>query len=171
MFRTLRENGPALLVPAAWAVVAGVVVGTVSERALFVAHVVMAFLLVAFLAGSWDDMRSGVLRAWKLVILAGTPATLAGVAGFLARDGGLDVPAEPLLAAALYGWILLPAIGLAYTGRHVGTAARAYDLGAACCLVGAVGVVLAGTPAGTAVALVVVGTGQTVGIVAATVVE
>lgn len=168
MFRVVRANGPALLVPAAWAVAAAAVVGQVSERALFVAHVVMSVLLVAFLAASWTEMGSGVLRAWKAVILAGTPATVAGVAGFLALDGRLGLPADPLLTVALYAWILLPAAGLAYTGRHVGSYARAYDFGAVCCLVGAVGLTVAGTAVQSVAALAVVGVGQTAGILAAT---
>ena len=168
MSRTLRANGPALLVPAAWTVAAAAVVGLVSDRALFVAHVVMSVLLVAFLAASWTEMGSGVLRAWKLVILAGTPATLAGVAGFLALGGRIGLPAEPSLAVALYAWILLPAAGLAYTGRHVDAYPRAYDFGAVCCLVGAVGLAGAGTAVEAAAALAVVGVGQTVGILAAT---
>lgn len=170
MFRTVRANGPALLVPAAWIVVGGAVLGIVSEHALFVAHVVMSLLLVAFLVGSWGEMTTGVLRAWKAVILAGTPVTLAGVVGFLSLDG-LAVPTEPLLAVALYGWILLPAAGLAYTGRRADATARAYDVGAACCLAGAVGVALAGRPVETAAGLGVVGVGQTIGIAAATLVE
>ncbi|WP_281195032.1 hypothetical protein [Halorubrum sp. F4] len=171
MFRTLRENGPALLVPAAWLVAASAVLGAVSTHALFVAHVVMSVLLVAFLVGSWDEMGSGALRVWKLVILAGTPVTLAGVAGFLALDGAIALPAGPLLSIALYGWILLPAVGLADTGRRVERAARAYDVSAACCVVGAGGVAVAPSPTTTAAALGVVGVGQTVGIVAATVGE
>ncbi|RAW44242.1 hypothetical protein DQW50_15510 [Halorubrum sp. 48-1-W] len=171
VFRPLRENGPALLVPAAWTVAASAVLGVVSTHALFVAHVVMSVLLVAFLVGSWGEMGSGALRVWKLVILAGTPVTLAGVLGFLALDGVLALPARPLLSIALYGWILLPAVGLADTGRRVGRSARAYDVGTACCVVGAVGVAVAGSPTATAVALGVVGVGQTLGIVAATVAE
>ncbi|MFC5278278.1 hypothetical protein ACFPM1_05810 [Halorubrum rubrum] len=171
VFRTLRENGPSILVPAAWLVTASAVLGIVGTHALFVAHVVMSVLLVAFLVGSWGEMGSGALRVWKLVILAGTPVTLAGVAGFLALGGRLALPAEPLLAVALYGWILLPAAGLADTGRRVERAGRAYDLGAACCVVGALGVALAGSSTATAAALGVVGVGQTVGIVAATVAE
>ncbi|WP_106388644.1 hypothetical protein [Halorubrum aethiopicum] len=171
MFPSFRENGPAILVPAAWLVAASAVLGVVGTHALFVAHVVMSALLVAFLVGSWDEMGSGALRVWRLVVLAGTPATLAGVVGFLALDGRIALPAEPLLAVALYGWILLPAAGLADTGRRVERAGRAYGLGATCCVAGAVGVAVSGTATGTAAGLAVVGVGQTIGIVAATVGE
>ena len=169
MSRTLRANGPALLVPAAWLVAAATVVGVVSEHALFVAHVVMSVLLAAFLLGSRGEMVAGALRVWKVIILFGTPVTLAGVAGFLARDGVIAAPATPLLAIALYGWILLPAVGLALTGRRVRQAASAYAIGAGGCVIGAVAVALAGSPTAVAAGIGVVGLGQTVGILAATV--
>jgi hypothetical protein len=168
VFRPLRENGPALLVPAAWLVAAATVLGVVSPRALFVAHVVMSALLVAFVAASWRDMSSGVLLTWKLVILAGTPVTLAGVAGFLALGDSLGVPPDALLAVSLYGWALLPAAGFARTRDCVAAGARIYDLGAVCCVAGAVGVALAPSATWTAVALAVVGAGQTAGIFDAT---
>ncbi|WP_241996855.1 hypothetical protein, partial [Halorubrum sp. SD626R] len=129
MFRSLRENGPALLVPAAWLVVAATVLEIVSTHALFVAHVVMSVLLVAFLAASWRDMDADVLRAWRLVVLVGTPVTLAGVAGFLALWG---VPPRALFALSVFGWMLLPAAGFLYTARRVEVGARIYEVGAAC---------------------------------------
>jgi len=168
VFRSLRENGPALLVPAAWLVAAATVLGAVSTRALFVAHVVMSVLLVAFVAASWRDMAGGVLRTWKLVIVAGTPVTLAGVAGFLALGAAVGVPPDALLAVSLYGWALLPAVGFVATRGRVESGARTYDLGAACCVAGAIGVALAPSAAWTAAALAVVGIGQTAGILDAT---
>ena len=164
MFRSLRENGPALLVPAAWAVVAATVLGVASTRALFVAHVVMSALLVAFVVASWRDMTSGVLRAWKLVIVAGTPVTLAGVAGFLLLGGDAGTASTALLAVSAYGWALLPAAGFAYTARRVEAGARIYDAGVACCVAGAVAVAAAPTATWTAAGLAVVGLGQTAGI-------
>lgn len=169
MIQLLRENGPALLVPAAWTVVAATVLGIVSVHALFVAHVVMSLLLVAFVVASWDDMAGGVLRAWKLVILAGTPVTLAGAVGFLFAGGLAGLPADAFLAVALYGWILLPVPAFIYTGLRDETAARVYYVAAACSVAGAVGVALAGLPVEVAAGLLVVGAGQTMGIVAATV--
>ncbi|PHQ38384.1 hypothetical protein DJ69_11650 [Halorubrum persicum] len=168
MFRPLRENGPALLVPAAWTVAAAAVLGVVSTHALFVAHLVMSALLVGFVAASWRDMAAGVLRTWKLVILAGTPVTLAGVAGFLALGRSLGVPPDALLALSLYGWALLPAAGFVSTRNRVETGAWIYDVGAVCCVTGAVGVALAPGATWTAVALGVVGAGQTAGILDAT---
>ena len=171
VFRRLRENGPAVLVPAAWTVVAGTTTGIVSEYALFVAHLVMSVLLVGFVVASWGEMSSGVLRAWKLVILAGTPATVAGVLGFLARDGTIALPADALLATALYAWVLLPAAGFFYTARRVEDTSLAYDVGWVCSLAGAVGVTLAVTPIEVVSALAVVGAGQTMGIAAATMID
>jgi hypothetical protein len=172
---TLRENGPALLVPAAWGVAAGALLGAVSAHALFVAHVVMSALLVAFVAASWRDMATGVLGAWRLVILAGTPVTLAGVAGFLARDGTLPglaaaVPADALLAVAFYGWMLLPAPAFVYTGLRDPESPRStvQHAAAACSVAGAVAAALAGSPSGTVAGVALVGLGQTAGILAAT---
>jgi len=172
---TLRENGPALLVPAAWSVAAGAVLGVVSAHALFVAHVVMSVLLVAFVAASWRDMATGVLRAWKLVILAGTPVTLAGVAGFLARDGTVPalaaaVPADAALAVAFYGWMLLPAPAFVYTALRDSASPRSivYHAAAACSLAGAAVAALAASATGTVAAIALVGVGQTAGILAAT---
>ena len=165
MFRSLRENGPALLVPAAWLVVAATVLEIVSTHALFVAHVVMSVLLVAFLAASWRDMDAEVLRAWRLVVLAGTPITLAGVAGFLALGG---VSPRALLALSLFGWMLLPAAGFLYTARRVAAGKRIYEVGAACCVAGAVAVVGGSSPTWTLAGLALVGVGQTAGILDAT---
>ncbi|WP_049984095.1 hypothetical protein [Halorubrum sp. BV1] len=165
MLRSLRENGPALLVPAAWLVVAATVLGDISTHALFVAHVVMSALLVAFLATSWRDMDAEVLRAWRLVVLVGTPITLAGVAGFLAPG---SVPPRALLALSLFGWMLLPAAGFLYTARRVEAGARIYEVGAACCVAGAVAVVGGSSTAWTITGLALVGVGQTAGILDAT---
>lgn len=167
VFRSLRENGPALLVPAAWLVVAATVLDALSPRALFVAHAVMSVLLVAFVVASWTDMASGVLRAWKLVILAGTPVTLAGLAGFLAL-GDPAVSPNALLAVSLYGWMLLPVPAFAYTGLRDAVAPTAYYAAAAGSAAGAAVVTIAGTATGVAAGVVLVGIGQTIGIVAAT---
>ncbi len=161
VFRPLRENGPALLVPAAWTVAAGTALGVVSTHALFVAHVVMSVLLVAFVVASWGEMETGVLAAWRRVILVGTPVTLAGVVGFLLER-------EPLLAVALYGWILLPAAGFVPTARRVDSGAAVYLGGATCCVAGAFAVLLADTSTGVAAALALVAVGQTAGILDAT---
>ncbi|GAA0727188.1 hypothetical protein J2744_002427 [Halorubrum trapanicum] len=172
---SLRENGPALLVPAAWGVAAGAVLGVVSAHALFVAHVVMSLLLVAFVVASWRDMATGVLRAWKLVILAGTPVTLAGVAGLLARDGTVPalaaaVPADALLAVAFYGWMLLPAPAFVYTGLRDPEVPRStvHHAAAACSVAGAVVAALAASATGVVTGVALVGIGQTAGILAAT---
>lgn len=161
VFRPLRENGPALLVPAAWTVAAGATLGAVSTHALFIAHVVMSVLLVGFVAASRREMATGVLRAWRAVIVAGVPVTLAGVAGFA-------LGADALLAVALYGWALLPAAGFLHTARRVPAGAWVYAVGIACCLIGVVGLLLASTAEATAAALAVVGVGQTGGILDAT---
>jgi hypothetical protein len=164
MLRRLRENGPVVLVPAIWTVVTGAHVGAVSEHTLFVAHVVMSVLLVTFVALSWGDMESGVLRAWKLVILGGTVPALAGTAGLWASPN-----VTPLLRLAVVGWLLAPAPALVYTGRHVERHPRVYLVGGVACVLGAI-VYVAGTLTGTGAGpagLALAGAGQTAGIVAA----
>jgi len=167
VFRSIRANGPAFLVPAAWLVVTAVTLAVVSTHALFVAHVVMSALLVAFVVASWRDMATGVLRVWKLVILAGTPVTLAGVAGFLALGDPVISP-DALLAVSLFGWALLPAAGFVYTGRRVEAGERIYAAGAACCVAGAVVLAAAPSTTWTVAGLVLVAAGQTAGILDAT---
>lgn len=161
MLRRLRENGPAVLVPLAWTFVTAAHLDLVADRTLLVAHLVMDAILVAFTALSWREMDAGVLRAWRAVMVVGLAATLAGTAG-LAADSG-----RPLLRAlALYGWMLLPAAALSYTGRAVAAGAWIYYLGTACCLLGALLYAAAGVGGSpTLVAgLALVGVGQTAGI-------
>jgi hypothetical protein len=168
VFRRLRENGPAVLVPLAWAFVAAAHAGAVNARTLLAAHVVMDALLVAFVALSWSEMSDGVLLAWRRVILVGLLVTLAGTAGLLATP-----PTSALLAVAVYGWMLLPAAGLAYTGSRVDDRAtrRASLGGAVASLLGvavyAAAPLLPPAVAPTLAGLALVGVGQTVGIVAA----
>jgi hypothetical protein len=167
VFRRARESGPAVLVPLAWTLVGAAHVGLVAVRPLLVAHVVMVALLVAFVVLSWREMATGVLRAWRAVVLAGVPVTLAGTVGLLGAS-----PDPTLLGVSLYGWMLLPAAGLAYTATREVTVAWPYAGGAAACLVGAA--VHAAAPAtvgplGTVVGLALVGAGQTAGIVDAVV--
>jgi hypothetical protein len=168
MLRRLRESGPGLLVPAAWLFVVLAHLDYVSEHVLFVAHVVMSVLLVAFLALSWDDMREGVLAVWRRVILLGTPATIAGTAGFL-----VDAQAAALWSVALAAWMLLPPVGFYYTARDVEAGAAvnlaAGALAALGFLVYAGGQVIEAGPTQPdnpvlVVGLVLVGVGQTVGI-------
>jgi len=168
VFRRLRENGPALLVPLAWGFVAAVHLGAVGSHPLLVAHVVMTALLIGFAALSWAEMATGALRAWRAVIVVGAGATLLGTVGLLRA-----VPS--LLAVSLYGWLLLPGPALLYPARLVDDRAPAYAVGGALSLLGAAvyaGASLAGDPASVRIAgLAVAGAGQTVGILAATLAE
>ncbi|MFC6975089.1 hypothetical protein ACFQL1_11140 [Halomicroarcula sp. GCM10025709] len=167
MLRRLRENGPVVLVPLAWTFALAAHVDVLALRTVLIAHLVMDTVIVVFTALSWREMTSGVLRAWKLVLLAGLVATLVGTAGLLATP-----PIRPALTATVVAWMLIPAAGLAYTGQHVDRLASIYTVGAALSVVGA-GVYVAGVasvgpllvPAG----LALTGVGQTAGIVAAVV--
>ncbi|MFB6206995.1 MAG: hypothetical protein ABEJ05_10775 [Haloglomus sp.] len=172
MLRRLRANAPALLVPAAWAVVLGAHVDLVATRTLLIAHLVMTALLVAFAVLSYRDMREGVLSVWWLVIAGGVPVTAAGLVG-------LAVPAlgQPLLPVAVGGWMLLPAAALLETGREMPAAdAHAptiYLAAGGLCLVGALayfgGLLFVGGQRALVAGLVLVGVGQTASIVDAVV--
>jgi hypothetical protein len=166
VFRRLRANGPVVLVPLAWAFVTAAHVDLVARRTLLIVHVVMATLLLAFAALSWADMRTGALRVWWRLVVAGFVLTVAGAVG-------LVLSAERLLWTAVVGWMLLPAAGLWDTGRRGATPARAYLAGGALSGLGAAAYVL-GAVAGevaTLAGLLLVGGGQTLGIVAAVVAD
>ncbi len=151
-----------VLVPLAWTFVTAVHLGLASEHALFVAHLVMVTIVVAFTGLSWAEMDAGVLLAWRRVLLVGLVVTLAGVAGFL-----FPPAATALLSVSIYGWMVVPAAGLAYTGRRVSAGAWIYLAGAVLSVLGlvvyAVGVAAAGTLAAVA-GLGLVTAGQTAGI-------
>ena len=162
MFRRVREVGPAFLIPSAWGLVLAAHLGAVTSHPVFVMHVVVSSLLVAFAVTSWREMRSGVLRGWLIVIVVGTPFAIAGLAGFVAPAGS-----TALFAVALGGWMLLPAAGFGYTARHIPEAARLYAASALGCLLGAAlyaGGALAGVGGARSAGLVVVGLSQTAGI-------
>ncbi|MEF8840495.1 MAG: hypothetical protein V5A62_02560 [Haloarculaceae archaeon] len=165
MLRRLRENGPVLLVPLAWTFATAAHLGLLATRPVLIGHLVMDVVLVAFAALSWTEMRRGVLLAWKVVLLVGLGFTLLGTATLFASPD-----ASALLRLTVLGWMLVPAAGLAYTGRHV-AAARApwvYTGGAGLSVVGAAAYLVApalGTPPLAVTGLVLVGGGQTAGIV------
>jgi hypothetical protein len=170
VLRRLRENGPIVLVPLAWAFVTAAHVDLVRTRTLLIAHVVMTVLLVGFAALSYRDMREGVLNVWWLVIAAGVPVTLCGLVG-------LAVPAigRPLLPVAVVGWMVLPGVALWYTGRESPTtgATRLYLVAGACSLLGGAvylgGLFVAGGLRALLAGLALAGAGQTAGIVHAVV--
>lgn len=163
VFRSLRERGPVVFIPLAWLFVTAAHVGLVGNHTLFVAHVVMSLLLAGFAATAYADMREGVLRVWWYVIAVGFVAAALGAAGFQIEAGK-----AALHAVALYGWMLLPAVGLLYTGRRVTETPMVYLGGGTLCVFGAVSYAAASfTPTPrvvTVLALVAVGVGQTAGI-------
>lgn len=161
MLARLRENGPVVLVPGAWAVVVGAHTGAVTQRTFLIAHTVMALLLGAFTVLSWSEMTDGVLRVWKAVLVTGFFFTVAGIVGLVGFAESL------LLGVSLYGWILAPTAGLGYTARE-GEAPYAYAFGVSLSLIGAVlytaSILTDPSIPVSVVAIAVVGAGQTVGI-------
>ena len=163
MFRQAREFGPVFLIPLAWGFVTAAHLGVVSSSTLFIAHVVMATLLAVFAVTGRRDMREGVLHTWWLVIAVGFGVTVTGAVGFRIGSAG------PLFqGVALFGWMLLPAVGFVDTGRRVTERAWVYFGGATACVVGAASYALGllGTlPVALVVGLVLVGVGQTLAII------
>jgi hypothetical protein len=176
MLRQLRETGPVVLVPLAWTFAGAAQLRLLEPRTVLIAHLVMDVLLFSFAALSWTDMREHpVLRAWLAVIVGGLGITLVGTYA-LATDGS-----ETLLRATVFGWMVVPAAALVYTGRALPAdeSPGVYTLGGVLSALGAA-VFLDATLAGplsavfggleaTLVALALVGVGQTAGIVNAVV--
>lgn len=164
VLQKVREAGPVVLIPAAWTAAAAAELGYMASEGMFIAHIIMAAFITFFIVTGWDDLGVGALRAWRIVLVIGLGLTLAGLTGFLVDGGG-----TPLFLVSLVGWMLLPAGGLVYTGFELpSTAARIiYIGGAALSVLGALLFVLSlmgenGTIA--AVGFVLVGLGQTIGI-------
>lgn len=165
MFRTVRDAGPTVLVPLAWLVVASAHRGVVSETAVFVAHLVMAGFITAFAVTGWSEMETGALRGWRAVLVVGLFVTLAGVAGFV-------FSLQPLLGLSLVGWMVLPAAGLLYTGYLFTDARSVYYSSGVLSTVGAAVYVVSLADTGPVLSLVgiaLVGLGQTIGIVDASI--
>jgi hypothetical protein len=162
VFRRLRKNGPVVLVPLAWTFVTAAHLGAVSPRTLLAAHVVMNAVFALFSAASWSEMRTGVLYAWRLVLVAGLGVTLVGTAAL-----ALGRPDAPAVAVTLAAWMLLPAAAFVYTARNVTEAPAMYHAAAALSVLGWAayfcGSLLLGEEA-TLAGLVLVAVGQTAGI-------
>ena len=159
----MREDGPVVLVPLAWTFATVAHLDWLTLRTVLIAHLVMATIIAVFTGLSWREMTDGVLLAWRRVLVVGFVVTFAGTVGLLAGP-----PIEPLLTGTVVGWMLVPAGGLAYTGRHVAEAPLVYTAGAVLSVLGAVvyvaGVFAAGTGAIVA-GLTLTNVGQTAGIV------
>lgn len=165
MLRRCRENGPVVLVPLAWTFVTAAHLDFVARRTLLIAHLVMAALLLVFAALSRADMREGALRLWWWIVVVGFGLTVAGAAGLVLSERRLQW-------LAVVGWMVLPAAGLWNTGRRGARPARAYLAVGALSGLGAVAYVLGPNgSAATLLGLVLVGVGQTAGIVAAVVAD
>lgn len=167
---TLTDVGPAGLVPAAWSVtVAAHYTSLVPERVLLIALGVMDVLMVAFLLAGYSEMDGPVLSVWRNVLAVGLLVTLAGTAGLATEPNR-----TALVAVSLYGWMVLPGLAYVRTGsltaatpaRYVYVVAAGASLGGA--VLYALGHLGGVAPSLTVfVGLVVVGLGQTAGIVTA----
>lgn len=165
MLRTLRENGPVVLVPLAWSFAVAAHNDVLGSQAVLIGHLVMDVILLAFTVLSWREMAAGALLTWRRVLVVGFVLTLAGTAGLL-----VDPIVEPVLVGVVVGWLVIPGLGLADTGRRVEIYPRVYFAGAALSGLGAV-VYIAGVATAAPMlvtgGLAIGGLGQTAGIVAA----
>lgn len=164
MLARVRDAGPSVLVPLAWLVVAGAHRGLVSETALLIAHLVMAGFIAMFALTGWSEMATGALRAWRAVLVVGLGVTIAGIVGF-------TITSQALLGLSIVGWMLLPALGLVYTGRLFSSASARYYASGALSAVGAavyVASVVGSNDTLTLVGIALVALGQSAGILDAT---
>ncbi|WP_336327209.1 hypothetical protein [Halovenus sp. HT40] len=162
MLVEIRDLGPVVLVPAAWLAAAASIRGHLGSEGMLIAHGVMAVFIAFFAVTGWTAMSEGAFRAWRLVMVVGLPVTLAGLAGFF-----LPSTERLLFSVSLVGWMILPAAGLAYTGRELPDARTLYFSTAALSAVGAAvgaGGILTEAETTLLVGIVLVGVGQTVGI-------
>ncbi|PSP37928.1 hypothetical protein BRC71_08090 [Halobacteriales archaeon QH_7_65_31] len=171
MLRRLRATAPAGLVPLAWLFTLAAARGWISTRTVGIGLGIMTALLVAFAVLSAREMvRSRVLRAWLAVVVGG---------GFLSTAGLYAVATtnEAIARLAVAGWMLLPAMGLVFTGRFDVARASVHTVGGLLAGVGTVGFLAATDLAVlldltrrsvTTGGILLVGLGQTAGILAAT---
>jgi hypothetical protein len=160
----LRRYGPVGLVPLAWSFTAAAVfTPLVTERTLTIALGVMSVIFAVF--APQREMGEGLLRIWRAVLVAGLAVTLVGLGDLLLT------PADPLLWVTLYGWMVIPTAGLAWTGLAGAPAPRLYLSFAAVSAAGLLLFALAGgppaTPAltpGAGAGLVVLAAGHTAGV-------
>ncbi|MDZ7746540.1 MAG: hypothetical protein U5K28_08495 [Halobacteriales archaeon] len=171
MLRRLRATAPAGLVPLAWLFTLAAARGWISTRTVTIGLGVMATLLAAFaLLSAREMVGSRVLRAWLAVVVGGFLLTVAGLYAVVATR-----PAVARFAVA--GWMLLPAMGLVFTGRFDVAYRRVHTVGGFLAGAGTVGFLAAAdlvTLAGLALqsvttgSILLVAVGQTAGILAAT---
>lgn len=163
MSRTLTDVAPAVLVPAAWAVALAARVDLLSRNTLGIALAVMTVLLGIFAVVAREELTGPVLGIWRGVLVLGFVITLVGTV-----DLAVAPAADPALAVTLYGWMVVPALAYVATAESVEKPfSTVYLAGAILSLAGTGTYALAGSEVDAAVGLVVVGLGQTAGIVAA----
>lgn len=163
MVRGLSAYGPTALVPAAWTFTLAAVTGTITERTVLIGLGVMSALLAVFFLTTLSAMRGPVLETWQRVLFGGLLVNLVGLGALL---GVLDAG---LAALPVYAWMVFPGVAYVLTWRAVdATPLRSvYLAGAVASGLGALGVAAGGRGVIGLGAFVVVGIGQTAGIVAA----
>lgn len=152
MIADVRDALPVLLIPSAWIVTYLIINDSVQSRSMRIAHIVMLLFISIFLVTGYEKMREGVLKVWLGVLLAGWGITLAGLIGFY-----VSTYSYILHWMSLLGWMLIPSIGLLYTGYRADDII--YYLSSLINLIG-VGLTVVLSPS---IGVLVVAVGQTVG--------
>lgn len=111
MIADVRDALPVLLIPSAWIVTYFIITGSVQSQSMRIAHIVMVLFISIFLITGYEKMRDGVLRVWLGVLSAGWVITSVGLIGFY-----LPSYSYILHWISLLGWMLIPSVGLLYTG-------------------------------------------------------
>lgn len=111
MLGNIRDSLPVILVPSAWLLAYATLSNSVESNPMMVAHFVMMLFISVFLITGYDKMRNGALRAWLGVLSIGLIITVIGFFGFYNPDYSAT-----LHKISLFGWMIIPSVGLIYTG-------------------------------------------------------
>lgn len=115
MYEEIRDFAPTLLIPAAWILAYGAIEGYFTSQSAQIAHIVMVFFISFFIITGYKDMLDGALRGWLTVLIVGLLITFVGTLGFYIDSYG-DIP----YVISLWGWMIIPSLGLFYTGMKTG---------------------------------------------------
>jgi hypothetical protein len=123
----IRDKGPILLIPAAWALTFLTMVMEFDPYWIRHMHYFMVLFLAGFTVLSWKEMDGPVLNIWRKIIASGIVFTGLGALSFSVQGYS-----QVLAGASLAYWFIAPGIGLILSGREMEEYSERYSqLGAA----------------------------------------
>lgn len=123
----IRDRGPILLIPAAWALTFLTMVMEFDPYWIRHMHYFMVLFLAGFTVLSWKEMERPVLDIWRNIIAAGIIFTGLGALSF-----SISEYSQLLAGASLAYWFVAPGIGLILSAREMDEYSERYrQLGAA----------------------------------------